>query len=34
MIPGPLCLTGLDRNFDPDFFTTVGLFLWTISGMF
>jgi hypothetical protein len=34
MIPVPLCLTCLDRNFDPGFFTTLGLFLWTLSGIF
>ena len=27
MMPVPLCLTCLDRNFDPGFFTTLGLFL-------
>jgi hypothetical protein len=27
MIPVPLCLTCLERNFDPGFFTTLGLFL-------
>ena len=27
MIPVPLCLTCLDRNFETGFFTTLGLFL-------
>ena len=27
MIPVPLCLTCLDRNFDSGFLTTLGLFL-------
>ena len=34
MMPVPLCLTCLDRNFETGFFTTLGLFLWTLSGMF
>ena len=34
MIPVPLCLTCFDRNFDPGFFTTLWLFLWTLSGRF
>jgi hypothetical protein len=34
MIPVPLCLTCLDRNFAPGFFTTLGLFLRNISGIF
>jgi len=34
MMPVPLCLTCLDRNFDTGFFTTLGLFLWTLSGIF
>jgi len=33
-MPVPLCLTCLDRNFETGFFTTLGLFLWTLSGMF
>jgi len=32
MIPVPLCLTCLDRNFETGFFTTLGLFLGTLSG--
>ena len=32
MIPVPLCLTCLDRNFETGFFTTLGLFLWTLLG--
>ena len=32
MIPVPLCLTCFDRNFEPGFFTTLGLFLGTILG--
>ena len=27
MIPVPLCLTCLDRNFETGFLTTIGLFL-------
>jgi hypothetical protein len=34
MMPVPLCLTCLDRNFEPGFFTTLGLLLWTLSGIF
>ncbi len=34
MISVPLCLTCLDRNFDPGFFTTLGLFLWNFPGIF
>ena len=34
MIPVPLCLTCLDRNFEPGFFTTLGFFLWTLSRIF
>jgi len=34
MIPVPLCLTCLDRNFETGFFTTLGLFLGTLSGIF
>ena len=32
MIPLPLCLTCFDRNFETGFFTTLGLFLRTLSG--
>jgi hypothetical protein len=34
MIPVPLCLTCLERNFETGFFTTLGLFLRTLSGIF
>ena len=33
MIPVPLCLTCLDRNFETGFLTTLGLFLGTLSGI-
>ena len=32
IIPVPLCLTCLERNFETGFFTTLGLFLRTLSG--
>jgi hypothetical protein len=34
MIPVPLCLPCLEQNFAQGFLTTLGLFLWTISGIF